>query len=30
VTRRDNWNVSEILIIALDTYLDRRTAYTFA
>ncbi len=29
ITRRDNWAVSEILIIAFDTYLDRRTAFGF-
>src|SRR3954465_7814249 len=29
LTRRDNYGVSETLIVALDTYFDRRTAYTF-
>src|SRR4051812_2428580 len=29
ITRRDNWGASEILVVSLDTYLDRRTAYTF-
>jgi hypothetical protein len=29
VTRRDTWGISEVVFIAFDTYLDRRTAYTF-
>ena len=29
LTRRDTYGVSEVLIVAFDTYLDRRTAYTF-
>lgn len=30
VTRRDTESQSEMIAISLDTYLDRRTAYTFA
>src|SRR6185503_9688061 len=26
VSRRDNWGISEVVFIAFDTYLDRRTA----
>jgi len=29
LTRRDNMGASELLIISFDTYLDRRTAYSF-
>ena len=29
VTRRDEFAQSEVILIALDTFLDRRTAYTF-
>ncbi|MDH3216683.1 MAG: carbohydrate binding family 9 domain-containing protein, partial [Candidatus Krumholzibacteria bacterium] len=30
VSRRDNTGTSERIIVSLDTYLDRRTAYSFA
>ncbi len=30
VTRRDGFSNAELLTVSLDTYLDRRTAYTFA
>lgn len=29
LTRRDNMGASEVLVISLDTFLDRRTAYSF-
>jgi hypothetical protein len=29
LTRRDQWGTSEVVVFALDSYLDRRTAYTF-
>ncbi|MGH7566089.1 MAG: DUF5916 domain-containing protein, partial [Gemmatimonadota bacterium] len=29
MTRRDEMGNSEVLVVSLDTYLDRRTAYTF-
>ncbi|MBI4502717.1 MAG: carbohydrate binding family 9 domain-containing protein [Gemmatimonadetes bacterium] len=29
LTRRDQWGSSEVVVFALDSYLDRRTAYAF-